>query len=629
MYQVPVESLPFDISSLHAAYQRGLAPRAVLAEVHRRIGIADDPGIFIDLFDDADLQAQCDTLGGFDPTIKPLWGIPFVVKDNIDVSGRLTTAACPAFATGAEHDAVVVARLRAAGAIVVGKTNLDQFATGLVGTRSPYQPPRNPVSNTLVPGGSSSGSAVAVAHGIVSFSLGTDTAGSGRVPAALNNIVGLKPTLGLISARGVVPACRTLDTVSIFALRVDDAYQVLTTATAFDPDDPYSRDIGIAPHTAPLRNNLPGVGSVLANRTIGVPDDPSLARFGEPVHNEMFAGAVLQLKALGASVYPIDFSDLFAVADLLYSGAWLAERYTVIEALLTDQPDAVFPVTRQLVGAASGISAAQAFRDGYELRALQRRCNSLIGAFDALCVPTIPTLVTLEQDRNDPVGPNNLLGRYTNFVNLLDMAGIAVPVTRRADGLPGNVTLLGQAGSDNQLATFAAVLSDAMPVSPGVTGWDYDTASGDSSADAQAGGAALPAGIKALTGANETAIVAVGAHMSGMPLNHELTGLNARKLCAARTRPGYRLYKLAGGPPPRPGLVRDASGDNIAVEVWALPTDRVGEFLSRIPSPLGLGTVFLENDEPVTGFICESAGLDGATDVTAFGGWRSYIDSLT
>jgi allophanate hydrolase len=295
--------------------------------------------------------------------------------------------------------------------------------------------------------------------------------------------------------------------------------------------------------------------------------------------------------------------------------------------MLNDQPDAIFPVTRQLISAAAEVSAAQAFKDFYQLRTMQRRCADQMTGLDALCVPTIPTFVTRDQDALDPIGPNNLLGRYTNFVNLLDMAGIASPVTPRTDGLRGCVTLLGPAGSDSWLASAAAVLTDSMAVSPGVTGWSVGKA--NNHADPVSDALHRSPDTTVLTAPHEMAIAAVGAHMSGMPLNHELTGLNGRKICETSTARGYRLFELAGGPPPRPGLLRDDSGDSITVEVWALPMDRVGEFLAGIPSPLGLGTVHLVNNQSVTGFICEPAGLDGARDVTRFGGWRSYIQSLT
>jgi allophanate hydrolase len=592
--------LPFDIASLHAAYADGLAPAEVLAEAQRRLAAVDDPGIFLHLTGAAALADQLGALGPFDPVAKPLWGIPFAIKDNIDAAGAPTTAACPDYAYEVREDAFVLAQLRAAGAVLVGKTNLDQFATGLVGVRTPYPVPKNAIDPAIVPGGSSSGSAVAVAHGLVSFSLGTDTAGSGRVPAALNGIVGLKPTLGTISATGVVPACRTLDTVSVFALTVDDAWRVFHVAARFDPTDAYARPIPV-----------PAQPCATPAIRIGVPDAATRKFFGDTVQAASYAATVDTLSGLGATITEIDFTPLYQIAELLYEGAWVAERYSVIESLLKTRPEALLPVTRAIIGKAEQFSSADVFRGLYRLKALLRDAEAAISGVDALCVPSIPGFCTVAELEADPVGPNSRLGTYTNFVNLMDLCALTVPVARRSDGRPGSVTLIGPCGQDARLAGLGSVLQRHFGVSPGATGWPLPQ---------RAAPAPAPA-----PGADEIAVAAVGAHMSGLPLNHELTRLGARFLRAARTAPNYRLYRLAGGPPYRPGLVRSAAGEAIEIEVWAVPLDRFGEFMQGIPQPLGIGTLDLDDGSQVKGFVCEAIGTEGAEDVSRFGGWRAYL----
>ncbi|MDP2118475.1 MAG: allophanate hydrolase [Hoeflea sp.] len=452
--------LPFTIAALHTAYGAGARSADIVAECFRRIAAVDDPGIFIELFSQAEVTAAAEALGEFDLVEKPLWGIPFVVKDNIDAAGKPTTAACPAFAYTPEADAFVVARLRKAGALLIGKTNLDQFATGLVGVRTPYPVPRNALDPAIVPGGSSSGSAVAVSHGLVSFGLGTDTAGSGRVPAALNNIVGLKPTLGTLSATGVVPACRTLDTISIFALSVDDAYAVFAEASAFDAADAYARRFPVAP-----------LGPVPQAFRVGVPSRDSIRFFGDGVQQASFEAALHAVEGQGGTIVELDFSPFHDIARMLYEGAWVAERYTVIEDLLKQTLDVLHPVTRAIIAKAENFSAADAFRDFYKMADLRRRAEPLLAGVDLLCVPTIPTFVTLKDLEDDPVGPNSRIGTYTNFVNLMDLCAIAVPTGRRGDGRPASVTLIAKAGHDGQVAALAARLHGQAGVSLGATGW--------------------------------------------------------------------------------------------------------------------------------------------------------------
>ncbi|MDR6293142.1 MULTISPECIES: allophanate hydrolase [Inquilinus] len=587
----------FTIPDLHRAYADGLSPHAVVDIAFRRLRAADDPGIFIATADPAALHAEADALGAFDPA-RPLWGVPVAIKDNIDVAGLPTTAACPDFAYRPEADAACVARLRAAGALVVGKTNLDQFATGLVGLRTPYPAPRNACDPTLVPGGSSSGSAVAVARGIVALSLGTDTAGSGRVPAALNDIVGLKPSLGAISTCGVVPACRTLDCVSIFALTVEDAWAGLTVLAGFDAADPYSRRVRLArPHRPPVLR-------------VGVPQPHDRVFLGDPHAEAAFTAALADLEALGCTVVPIDFQPFRETAALLYEGAWVAERYAAIQPFLESRPDSVHPVTRGIIEGARRFSAADAFRGLYRLEALRREVGAILAGLDLLCVPSVPTVHTVAQVLADPVRTNSDFGLYTNFANFLGLCGVAVPAERRRDGRPAGVTLLAPDGADGLVTALARDLQRRLDRPLGATGWRLPAAGPAPDPDADL----VP-------------LVVVGAHLSGLPLNSELTGLGAVFLETTRTRPDYRLYRLAGTIPPKPGLLRvaDGQGQAIAVEIWGLSPEAFGRFVAGIPAPLGIGTVRLADGRAVKGFVAEAAGVVGAEDVSHHGGWRAYL----
>ena len=568
--------LPVSLAAVREAIAAGATPTDVIATVYRRIAEVADPGIFITLRPRAHVAAEAEAV----PADRPLRAVPFAVKDNIDVAGLPTTAACPAFAYQPTADAIVITKLRAAGAVVIGKTNLDQFATGLNGTRTPYDVPRNALDPQIVPGGSSSGSAVAVAHGIVPFALGTDTAGSGRVPAALNGIVGLKPTLGALSAMGVVPACRTLDTVSIFASRLADAFEAFTHAAGYDAADPFSRPIAVAPVITPQ------------SPRIGVPSEPIFD--GDDAGAQAFGAALERLAAAGAELVPFDLAPFLKVGTLLYDGPWVAER-TVAAGPLMQTPGAVLPVLHEVIGKAAAFSAADAFTARYELATLRRAVAPIIASVDALAVPTIPRSVTLKEIAADPVGPNSLLGTYTNFVNLLDLAALTVPTGPRSDGRPGSLTLIGPAGADGLLAGLAAPLV-SEPRSP------------------------------APPSADAIEIAVCGAHMSGLPLNGELTGRGGRLARRTKTHPSYRLYALPGTPA-RPGMVRQPSGAAIDVEVWALPPSEVGAFLATIPSPLGLADVMLADGTQPKGFVCEAIAVVDATDITHHGGWRAYLEA--
>ncbi len=538
----------------------------------------------------------------FDSSKKPLWGVPFAVKDNIDLAGLPTTAACPDFAYRPTASATVVERLVAAGAVPLGKTNLDQFATGLVGVRSPYPVPRNSFDPAMVPGGSSSGSAVATARGIVSFALGTDTAGSGRVPAGLNNIVGLKPSLGAIPVRGVLPACQTLDCVSVFALTVPDAWTVFEVAAGFDARDPWSRTI-----------RLGDPGSETPLRRLGIPDRKSRIFLGDRLSEAAFDKALVLLEEIGVELQEVDLTPFFDVARLLYEGSWVAERYQAIRAFIESKPQALHPTTLKITSNAKRFSAADAFADIYKLAALRRAAEPLWAMVDALVVPTYPRPVKRAELEADPISPNSGLGTYTNFVNLLDLCALAVPGPFRTDGFPSGITLIAPAEADARLATLGARFHAAAAIPLGATH------------------ARLPSHTwpKRARHADRFEIAVVGAHLSAMPLNGELTRLGGEFVREARTAPDYGLYALAGGPPFRPGLVRVAPGEGaaIALEVWRLPAEGFAAFVAAIPAPLGLGTVRLADGTTPKGFLCESAGLAGARDITPFGGWRAFVAS--
>jgi len=446
-------TIPGTIGDLHERYAAGLDPAEAVAEVYRRIEGAGDPGIFLSLVPEREAAAAARALGRFDPTKYPLWGVPFAAKDNIDIAGLPTTAACPAYAYRPAESAPAVARLVAAGAIPIGKTNLDQFATGLNGLRTPYPAPRNPFDPQIVPGGSSSGSAVAVTRGIVPFALGTDTAGSGRVPAGLNNVVGLKPTKGAVSARGVVAACRTLDCVSVFALTVDDASRVFRTIAAFDPDDPFSR-----PAEVPRK---------VTYRRIGVPDAPSRRFSGDAWSERAFDAALGGAAGLGLTLVETDLGVLLEAGALVYGGPWVAERQAAVGDFIARHREAVHPVVGKIISEATRLSAADAFAGLYRLSELRRAAEPIWRSVDMLIVPTLPRPVRVADVQADPIGPNAELGTYTNFVNLLDLCALTVPGPIRGDGIPSSVTLIAPAHHDGAIAAVGAALHARIGPPPG------------------------------------------------------------------------------------------------------------------------------------------------------------------
>jgi len=591
-----------DLRALGARYRAGsLRPSQTVAGILQRIEQRGDDKVWITRTPDAELEARAAELERRGAQDLPLYGIPFAVKDNIDVAGQPTTAACPEFSYVAGAHAAVVDALLAAGALLIGKTNLDQFATGLVGVRSPYGTPVNPFDARYVPGGSSSGSAVAVAVGLVSFSLGTDTAGSGRVPAAFNNIVGLKPTRGLLSTRGVVPACWSLDCVSIFALTAADAAAVLRCARGFDPADPFSRR-----EAAPARL----VPRSFDGCRIGVPREDQLDFFDNPDTPALFELMLAHLEALGAQRVTVDYEPYLEAARLLYEGPWVAERYVGIQEFITRHPDTLHPVTREIIGGATRHSAIDAFAAYYRLKALQRKAAAVWDIADLMVLPTAGTIYRVADVEADPLRLNSNLGRYTNFMNLLDLSGIAVPAGFQRDGLPFGVTLVAPAFADEALCALGAAAQRRAVSSMGATGLALPAAKPDDADAARS---------------RQTVELAVcGAHMSGLALNHQLTERGARLARRCRTAPHYRLYALTDFDPPRPGMLRADGGAAIEVEVWEVPKTALGGFVDAIPEPLGIGTVTLEDGRQVKGFLCEARAVQGARDITSLGSWRRF-----
>ena len=530
----------------------------------------------------------------------PLAGLRFAIKDNIDAQDLPTTAACTAFSFTPTDHALVVRKLLDSGAALAGKTNMDQFACGLSGTRSPFGAVPNALNPAYVSGGSSAGSAYVVATGQVDFSLGTDTAGSGRIPAGLNNIVGLKPSKGLISTRGILPAAQSVDCVSIFARTVDVAARVLQAAMGLDPLDPFSRALTLPTQT---------LGSSFR---FGVPS--TLEFFGDVAAQDAFAQAVERLTALGGVAVVIDYAPLAQAAALLYESALVAERYAAIRDFFDAHEDQVMEPVRSIIAKGRNYSAADLYQAQTQLQAYGQQAAGMWHHIDVLLVPTAPTHYTIAQMQADPVALNRNLGFYTNFVNLLDYAAISVPSSIRPDGLPFGITLIGTCGSDWQLAALGQRYHHATGLMQGATELPLPAPQPLSTIDAQVPG---------------LQVAVVGAHLSGMPLNSQLTERGARLVQTTSTSKHYRLYALPGTVPPKPGLKRVGHhGAAIAVEVWDIPLAHVGNFLSLIPSPLGLGKLELADGTWVTGFVCEGYALDTALDVTPFGGWRAYMASF-
>ncbi len=575
-----VDPTGWSIEDFAAAYRSGVLVADVINATLTLLRVAPC-GVLIGepLVDHA--LADVARLEGRDPSSLPLFGVPFVVKDNIDIACLPTTAGWPGYTYIPTEDATVVALLRAAGAIAVGKTNLDQFATGLVGTRSPYGTPPNTIDVTLVPGGSSSGSAVAVGLGLVPFALGTDTAGSGRVPAALNGIVGLKPTVGSASTFGIVPAVRRLDCPSVLAQNVQDAAFVTKFIRQPDPRDPFMRTLQVRP----VFHNIPIIGVPASwPDTITLSDDMS----------RWFADSIERLRDLGCEIRPVDINPLIKAGELLYGSSLVAERAAVVGDAIEKGGDGLDPVVTTIIGSGKDFTAIDAYRTEYELARLRSLAAPLWNEIDALALPTTQQLVSLDDVRNDPFGRNEMLGRLTTFVNVLNLMSIVVPMKSGDAPVPAGLQLVGQAWQDTEIERL---------------GQGFET--GKLSAVSQ-----------------PCTLVVVGAHLSGLPLNHQLIERRATLVGQARTSPDYRLYALSGTVPPKPGLIRTQQGlgAEIDVEVWSMGFTEFGSFVDQVPAPLCIGTVQLSDGSVHKGFLCESSGLVDATDITSYAGWRSYLD---
>lgn len=597
------------IAALRADYIDGsLSPEQLLEQIDADCERYLDKNIWIHRLSAEEREPYLQRLSQHSVEDLPLYGVPFAIKDNIDLAGIPTTAACVEYAYTPKRSAFVVERLIEAGAIPIGKTNLDQFATGLVGVRSPepWGPCHNAFNDDYISGGSSSGSAVSVALGLVSFSLGTDTAGSGRVPAAFNNLIGVKPTRGLLSTTGVIPACRSLDCVSIFALNTDDANTVLAQAAVYDEQDDYAR-----PN---VYDNLGRhYGLTQGGFRFAVPKAEQLEFFGNSSAQGLFDEAVAKLQAMGGSKVEMDFDPFIKAAKLLYEGPWTAERYIAIEELITTQAEVLLPVINTIIGGAEGKSAMDAFKAIYQLQHYKQQTDRLLAEVDFLLTPTAGTIYTIDEVLADPIQLNSNLGYYTNYMNLLDYASIAVPVGYLDNGLPWGITFVSRAFHDIKLLSFANRWQQSLGLSLGAVEIPLPKSKSDA---------------RAAPASETIPVVVAGAHLDGLPLNWQLRERGAQLLKASKTAPHYQLYALAGGPPYRPGVIRvEDGGAALEVEVWEVPKQEFGSFVANIPAPLGIGKLELEDGSWLPGFICEPLGIQGAEDITGFGGWRGYMAS--
>ncbi|WP_024850642.1 allophanate hydrolase [Hydrogenovibrio kuenenii] len=587
------------ISSLKQLYASGeLSPRELMSELVKEAQGYSNHNIFIHLLSEAELDPYLSKLEASEPNSLPLWGVPFVIKDNIDLAGIPTTAACPEYAYVPESSATVVQLLIDAGAIPLGKANMDQFATGLVGTRSPYGVCHNSFDFDMISGGSSSGSAVSVALNLCSFSLGTDTAGSGRVPAAFNNLIGLKPSKGLLSTKGVVPAVRSQDVVSVFALNSQDAYDVFEVAAQADDEDEFSRDeMALMP---------PAWG---ARPVFGIPTAETLEFAGDKQAEKHFYDSIATLKKQGYEVKEIDFQPWLDTAKLLYEGAWVAERYVAIADFMETHEEVMDPSVGSIIAGARSLSAADAYKGSYALQKAQKLTEFLWGEIDCMITPTTPTIYSIEQMQKEPIKLNSMLGTYTNFMNLLDYAALAMPTGFREDSLPAGLTMFAPAGSDRLLMQLADKLHGQFVQTSGAKQTPVTERNSSH-----------------FVNPHSISLAVVGAHLTGFPLNWQLTERGAKLLQTTQTAAKYNFYELSERPILKPGLVKnEATGFSIEVEVWAMPKQHLGSFLALIPSPLGLGKVELVDGSQVVGFICEPYGIEGAKSISQTGGWRNWM----
>lgn len=614
-------TIDMGFSALRAAYQAGSAtPESVMQSIRERAADYADYNIWIHLLSEAEQAVWLDELKNKDIDSHPLWGIPFAIKDNIDLAGIPTTAGCEEFAYTPTASAQVVQQLIDAGAIPVGKTNLDQFATGLNGTRSPIGPCHNAFDFDYVSGGSSAGSAVSVALGLASFSLGTDTAGSGRIPACFNNLVGVKPSIGLLSATGMLPACRSLDCMTIFAYNADDANIALAAAEGFDVKDGYSRQ-------NPFNNQARHYGLRTGPLKVGIIPPHQLKFFGDADYEKAYLSTLEALKGQGFEFQEIDYAPFDEIALLLYEGPWVSERYIATQPLIDENPDAIFPVVRQIIEPGGKPPATALFKAQYRINDLKQYCLAQLAEVDCLLTPTAGRHFTIAEMLAEPIKHNSELGYYTNFMNLIDLAAVAVPtqiiekgeeikVEGKAEGKskdrPFGITLVGPTFSDRMLLSIANRIQQAMPLPKGAMAFS-----------------ATPENHTPVGDNSTIDVMVCGAHLQGQPLNWQLIERGATLKSATTTAPVYRMYALAGGPPYRPGLMLDESnGAAIEVEIWSVPTENFGSFVAGIPAPLGIGKVKLADGSLVTGFICEAYGIEGAEEITHLKGWRAYLATM-
>ncbi len=599
------------IPGLRAAYKSGeLTPERLIQQMILQSRDYDDRNIWIYQLTESELTPYLQSLKKKNPENHPLWGIPFAIKDNIDLAGIPTTAACPDFSYTPKKSATVVSKLIEAGAIPLGKTNLDQFATGLNGARSPYGPCHNAFHSSYISGGSSAGSAVCVALGLASFSLGTDTAGSGRVPACFNNLIGLKPSRGLLSNTGIVRACRSLDCVSIFSLTTDDANLVLSVVEGYDKSDEYSRENLYSNHSR--HYGLPkgkGSGNILK---VGVLPKKQLKFFDDASYAEAYQETLQTLSTLNLEFVEIDYAPFLAAAKLLYEGPWVSERYLASLPLSKEQPEAMLDVIREIIEPGGELLATDAFTAQYQLAALKKQCIAQLQKLDCLLAPTTSKHFTIKEMHQNPIEANSQLGHYTNFVNLLDLSAIAIPTTFTNKNLPFGITLIAECFHDRKLLSMANLVQQHLQLPLGNTELSLPKSEYTQPVNTR----------------DRIEIVVCGAHLGGLPLNWQLTDRGGKLLEKTTTTDGYRLYALAGGPPYRPALVFDEKkGTNIEVEIWSLPITEFGGFVADIPPPLGIGKVTLQDGRQLCSFICEPYAIADATEITRFKGWRAYISS--
>ena len=595
-----------NISHLIESYKnKTLTPKQLVEDILKRSEEFVDHKIWIHQLSLEELQPYLDNLENKNIDDLPLYGVPFAIKDNIDLVGIPTTAACPAFENTPDKSAFVVQQLINAGAIPIGKTNMDQFATGLVGTRSPepWGACKNSFNKDYISGGSSSGSSVSVALGLVSFSLGTDTAGSGRVPASLNNLVGLKPSIGLLSMTGVLPACRSLDCVSIFALTTDDANKVLEQAAVYDSEDQYARAI-------PFDNNIRQYGLPNQTFTFAVPKAEQLKFFGNDPAQKLFEDSVVKMQSIGGIKQEIDFSIFLEAAILLYEGPWVAERYAAIEELITQHPEELLPVINTIIGSGKDKTASDAFKAEYQMQVYRAKAKQLLAEFDFMMTPTAGTIYTIDEVNADPIKMNSNMGYYTNFMNLLDCSCVAVPAGFLDGGLPWGISLVSTAMKDRQLLSYANKWQQHNNFKPG----NLDAPLLETTATEISFSDTIP-------------VIVCGAHLQGLPLNWQLTERGATLQKKTKSAKAYRMFVIEGQLE-RPGMVRDdQAGSVIDIEIWRVPKSEFGSFVAGIPQPLGIGKVETEDGRWLPGFICEGYAVEGTREVTSLGGWRQYLTS--